>query len=204
MVQGSNPGNRGRLEVMLLKALVGAFSLWSCVCAPSLGPRPALHRVGVMVPVSCIEALKLRRPGNSLQVRGLQASEPSFVPRTPPSSHRHEMHFAAYCRLLLAPFPHLPIKELPSFLTFRPLPAPHTCPQDKHSCLPWPLGCDRTGRGPRTQALRESSQDASDPLAASEWPRGTGLTRWEANILQTPRTCTPLSTVIQAHLQPSP
>lgn len=160
-----------------------------------------------MVPVSCIEALKLRRPGNSLQVTGLQASEPSFVPRTPPSSHRHEMHFAAYCRLLLAPFPHLPIKELPSFLTLRPLPAPHMCPQDKHDCLPCPLAVTGREEAPEPRSSGRAGRMPltlqQPPSGPSTWPRGTGLTRWEGDILQTPRTCIPLPTVIQAPLQPS-
>lgn len=154
---------------MLLKAPCWSFSPRE-LHLPSLNPRPALHRVGVMVPVSHIKALKFRRPRSSLQVRGLQVSELSFVPRTPPSRHRHEMHFAACCHLL-ALLPYLPIKKLRSFLTLHPLPPSHTCPQDEHSCLPWPPGCDRTGRGPRTQALRKSWQDATDPSAASQWPR---------------------------------
>lgn len=205
-LKNSNLENGGRLEIVLLKALCWSFFPQE-LHLPSLNPGPALHRVGVMVLVSHIKALKFRRPGNSLQVRGLQVSELSFVPRTPPSHHRHEMHFAAYCHLLLALFPHLPIKKLCSFLTLHPLPPPHMCPQDEHSCLPWPPGCDRkrslpeprrSGRAGRTPLI-----PPQPPSGPGTWPRGTGLTRWEGGILQTPRTCTPLPTVLQAHLQPS-
>ena len=156
-----------------------------------------------MVPVSNIKALKFRRPGSSLQVRGLQVSELSFVPRTPPSVTGRRCILQRTATFWPC-YPIFPLQSCTPSLPFIHSPLHTRVLRTNTVVCPGPLAVTgqeevpeprRSGRAGRMPLIPQQP-----PSGPGTWPQGTGLTRWEGDFLQIPRTCTPLPTVTFSHL----